>query len=679
MKNLIILFIMVFFLQISFAQKTPTTITGWQQKLQTAKHDTTKMVCYLEIANLQIRADSIFYYVRKGLNISKGYPNHIINAKLYNGLAMAYDRLGKSDSAAYYYDQAYQIGLRLKDDKQIKYALFNKTLLCKSSGQRINELQQILKKYNFLQSRAYDRLLLFSIYTNIAQDYITLENLNKGKEYLQKSRKFMISFRDSVYYNVQYSVLLSSEADLFYKSNTPSITQTFSERYKPFLNEAEKIASIKKNELSLSMMSVVYGNYATILTLEKKYNKSNYYINKATVDIKVLPEIILYNKYYSLGKNYVGLGQIKKGLMYLEKSYNFFKNSQFDDKEFNILENMAMAYSKLGKVKKANEYLVKALSINKKYNNNQQQQLSLEVEKQLELSEKQKEIAFQEFQNKLKDERIKIEQQQKYMFIGLSALTIFLLAWALSSYRKQRHLRRLLEIQNYSLEKKTKELTDANHVKDKIFAVLGHDLQNPINELKAILMLFNSNAITPSKLKEFMIPLANKIESVEGMLNNLLYWSLLELSYQNNKRHLVDLNYIIERVLQQLKNNVEAKSINILLELKPTEAVVNEKEIEIVLRNLLSNAIKFTPINGTILIESVNTNNQASINIKDSGIGLPESFNYNTRFPETQKGTSGEKGVGLGLKICKELVLKNAGELTLNSTLGGTTVSLLFK
>jgi signal transduction histidine kinase len=657
------------------------TTDFWRKKLQTAKHDTTKMICYSEIANLHIRADSIFYYVRKGLMISKGYPNHIINAKLYNGLAMAYERLGKPDSAAYYYDQAHQVGLRLKDDKQIKYSHFNKILLCKLSGQRISELQQMLKKYAFRPLIPYDKLLLFGIYSTVAQDYISLDNVNKAKEYLQKSQKHINSFRDTVYYNAKYSELLSAEAELYYKSHIPALATTFSEKYKPFLTAAEKIASTKNNELSLSMMSVVYGNYATILTLEKKYKESNYYINKATVAIKILPEIILYNKYNSLGRNYVGLGQTQKGLEYLEKAYIFFKDSQFDDKEFGILETMSIAYGKIGQLKKAHEYLTKALIINKKHNNNQQQQLSLEVEKQIELSEKQKEITAQELENKLKEERIKAEQQQKTVVIALLLLSLCFLAWAVWGYRKQHQLRHLLELQNLSLETKTKELTLANQTKDKIFAVLGHDLQNPINELKAVLMLFDIQRITPAKIKDLMLPLSHKIETVQAMLSNLLQWSVLELNQQSSNRYTVSFKEIVEKVIRQLDNNAQRKQIQITTHLQPIEAVVNAEEMEIVLRNLLSNAIKFTPNNGSIWIEGVEDQQTISIKIKDTGIGLPnEVIEHTTPYPTSRKGTAGEKGTGIGLKISRELVEKNDGIFTFESNLPtGTIISLVFK
>ncbi len=678
MKTTLVAILICFVCHCTIAQ----TIDFWKKKLHVAKHDTTKMICYSEIANLQIRADSIFYYVRKGLIISKGYPNHIINAKLYNGLAMAYDHIGKLDSAAYYYDQAHQVGLRLKDDKQIKYSHFNKTLLCKSSGQRISELQQMLKKYNFIQLRPYDRPLLFGIYTTIAQDYIVLENLNKGKEYLQKSRKYMISFRDSVYYNIQYSMLLSSEADLYYKSHSPALlAATFSEKYKPFLAESEKTAATKKNELSLTMMSVVYGNYATILTFEKKYNESNYYINKATVAIKILPEMILYNKYYALGKNYVGLGQTQKGLRYLEKAYMFFKDSQYDDKEFSILETMAIANSKLGQFKKAHDYLVKALIINKKYNNNQQQQLSLEVEKQLELSEKQEEIAAQELENKLKEERIKAEQKQKNIVFGLLVLSLGLLAWAVWSYRTQRQLRQLLELQNLSLATKTKELTEANQTKDKIFAVLGHDLRSPINELKTILMLFHSRDITPTKMKELIHSLTAKIEVVQEMMNNLLQWSLLELKHQGNAPQMVFANKIIEKVIQQLKASADKKQLSIETSLPAVQILAQEEDLDIIFRNLLSNAIKFTPNGGTIRIEVLEKSDFIEILCTDTGIGIPANTLETTTnaFPIQRKGTAGEVGSGLGLKITKELISKNHGKLLVHSENNqGTEIAIYF-
>jgi signal transduction histidine kinase len=91
------------------------------------------------------------------------------------------------------------------------------------------------------------------------------------------------------------------------------------------------------------------------------------------------------------------------------------------------------------------------------------------------------------------------------------------------------------------------------------------------------------------------------------------------------------------------------------------------------MRNLLSNAIKFSHRNSKIEVSSsVNEDlNSITISVKDSGVGIPEEnldklFKIESSF--STFGTDKEKGTGLGLIICKELILKNKGTIRVEST-----------
>ncbi len=673
----LLLVLLVFVQPICFAQ---SSIAEWKEILRTAKHDTTRMICYLEIAGLQGHADSMFYYARKGLSISKKYPNHVANAKLFNNLGRGYEMKAHPDSAAYYYELAHNIALRLNDDKQIKYTSFNRILLYKSPVQQISELLKMLKKYNYAPSKEYDNTLLFALYGIVAQNYIYLENIANGKAYLQKSRKFMTTYRDSIFYNIRYSIVLSSEARQYYQTADTTFIKVISRKYKLFLGEIEKFVATKNDNLATQLMAVVYGNYAAILMYENKHQESIFYINQATTDIKNLPDNLKYTKYSSLGKNYVGLGQFKKGIFYLEKAYTYYKNSQFIDSESSILEAMAKAYSKLGDYKKAYQYLEKASKMDKSYYGKQQQQLSLEVEKQFELAEKQEQIAAQELENKLKEEHIKVEERQKYVFIGLLILSLSLLGWAVWSYKKQKQLSGQLEQKRHKLEIQAQELTEANQTKDKIFAVLGHDLRSPLNDLKVILMLFHSKDITPSKMKSMLQELTTKMNSVRDMMNNLLQWSLLELKHQPIQLKPISIKKIIEKAIGQLSSFAEKKEIVLETNLKEANVMCNAEEVEIIVRNLLSNAIKFTSKGGKISIDTFTQNDNVAIQIKDSGVGIPEELMHETsHYPVSKTGTEGEKGVGLGLKISRELAKRNGAEIFIESKQdSGTEITLAF-
>ena len=89
------------------------------------------------------------------------------------------------------------------------------------------------------------------------------------------------------------------------------------------------------------------------------------------------------------------------------------------------------------------------------------------------------------------------------------------------------------------------------------------------------------------------------------------------------------------------------------------------------IRNLVSNSIKFSEKDGVIKINSLLIDNKTiEISVSDNGIGIPEDklsqiFSLGTK--NTKLGTAGEKGTGLGLILCKELVEKNNGTISVES------------
>lgn len=109
------------------------------------------------------------------------------------------------------------------------------------------------------------------------------------------------------------------------------------------------------------------------------------------------------------------------------------------------------------------------------------------------------------------------------------------------------------------------------------------------------------------------------------------------------------------------------------------DAVVfaDQNMIHTVLRNLVSNALKFTPSNGKITVAAESTDRMLEVSVTDTGVGIPENVQkklFKIDENVTSLGTQDEKGTGLGLILCKDLVTKNGGQISLQSTVGeGTT------
>jgi two-component system sensor histidine kinase/response regulator len=96
--------------------------------------------------------------------------------------------------------------------------------------------------------------------------------------------------------------------------------------------------------------------------------------------------------------------------------------------------------------------------------------------------------------------------------------------------------------------------------------------------------------------------------------------------------------------------------------------------INTVVRNLINNAIKYTFENGEIIISSNESNESIEITISDNGVGIPETLIESLFHIDiktfSKEGTSGEKGSGFGLILCKEFIDKHKGNIWVESELG---------
>jgi signal transduction histidine kinase len=95
--------------------------------------------------------------------------------------------------------------------------------------------------------------------------------------------------------------------------------------------------------------------------------------------------------------------------------------------------------------------------------------------------------------------------------------------------------------------------------------------------------------------------------------------------------------------------------------------------ILIVLQNLVSNAIKFTPHGGTIKVQSAQTDSGVVISVIDTGIGMTDDQQksiFKIGSNRSTAGTNRERGSGLGLLLCKELIGINGGRIWVESSKG---------
>jgi signal transduction histidine kinase len=238
---------------------------------------------------------------------------------------------------------------------------------------------------------------------------------------------------------------------------------------------------------------------------------------------------------------------------------------------------------------------------------------------------------------------------------------------------------RLSIVKLKEIEQKLKIL---NETKDKLFSIIGHDLRGPIGGFKLLIeILLSDDDYSDSKsLKEILQTIQKTATSTYSLLENLLDWAK---SQRNEIVFNPQKNSFEETILctvDLFEETFKNKGIKIKYNIPKNSTVFADKNMLLtILRNLISNAIKFTPNGKKIQISVVQNNDEHVVTIKDEGVGInPE--NLTKIFKEAEHvstyGTSGEKGTGLGLLLCKDFITKHNGKIWVESELNkGSAVS----
>jgi two-component system, sensor histidine kinase and response regulator len=223
------------------------------------------------------------------------------------------------------------------------------------------------------------------------------------------------------------------------------------------------------------------------------------------------------------------------------------------------------------------------------------------------------------------------------------------------------------------LEKQTKELTELNAVKNKLFGIISHDLKAPMHAIRNLFSDIEQKKISAGLLKQLVPEVVKDMNYTVELMDNLLQWVKTQMQSEMICLQKVDMGKLMYDAVQLVRLQAERKQITIELDTgEELYGIMDKEMINLVIRNLLSNAIKFTPVKGIIIAGVKENSCLLEIYVKDSGAGISEEALQkisNNNF-YTTKGTSHESGTGLGLMLCKEYLHRNNSKLHIESNPG---------
>jgi signal transduction histidine kinase/tetratricopeptide (TPR) repeat protein len=453
--------------------------------------------------------------------------------------------------------------------------------------------------------------------------------------------------------------------------------------------------------------AIIQGNIGSTYWLEKKYAKALPYLHYD------LANSLAHNR-GKVGNNavttmgqlatvHLQLGQLDSTGHYLEMARPHLAGDNRAQIRYDFYLTSAQYHQQRGNHRQAYDFLALHLALADSIAKTENVVNAKRLEAEFDLKHQRERLEF-DHQKELAVEQATNRQQRWLILLsGLAlALLVGLAAVLLRSNQRQKSSNRLLTAQQHditlknealhqaneelkatldlvaqqkvALSQQTEELADLNQLKDRLFSIISHDLRAPLNALKGTLTLIEMGAVSPEETQWMAKDIGKNLDGVNATLNNLLLWSKSLMSGQPGQHEWIDLPKLVAGKLDLYAAAAQQKQVKLVSEVPDgLQLHTDQHHLRAVLRNLIGNALKFTPEGGQITIGATELATTWRVYVRDTGVGmtaeqLAKLFRKATHF--TTWGTQGEKGTGLGLLLCKELVEKDGGRIWAESQPG---------
>lgn len=509
-------------------------------------------------------------------------------------------------------------------------------------------------------------LYISNCYTIIGRTYSDLKNYKDALINLDKSEQFAHGDPDLL-------AEVYSERALVYKRTG---------RFDEAIANANKALALNRIARDKSNEAVLYGRLSGIYRLK--------YQDKAAIaysDTALKASFATHNKRLR-ATTYVEYAEIYEHMHDYDKAILYANKGGALADSIGVVDAITASYKILISSYEGKNDIKSAMAYQKRYNKMQDSLSTFNKDKNTELikdyfalNTRLNELAANEHNQSEIKEKVKL---QRVIIITLSLsliVMVVLLSVTYYFYKQKKAFSEKLNTQHEELikqkqliEAQTDNLETLSKIKDKLLAVIAHDLRTPLANLRNISDMFDADYLSNEEVHFLMKDVNPTVKSAELTLSNLLEWAGSQMKGQSINVSQLDIFELGAEMEQTFTQALQKKNIKFRNQASPGNSVLaDENHIKVVLRNLVSNAIKFTDTNGRVTLKSEIEDSRIIIGVEDNGKGMSAEeisklFIAQTHF--SQRGTSGESGTGIGLMLCKELVELNGGSLWIESTPG---------
>lgn len=586
----------------------------------------------------------------------QAYPQGEKKPTLINLLGDAYRYKGQFKKALEQHRQAEALVDSVQDSQLLGDISMSKGLTYSSLGDQGAALQYAQKAISIAEAVADSSLLAIS-YNSVGLIYYNQSELEKAKYYFSQA----IDFCEQIDHQVKRLWALMNLA--LVNGDLGHYDEALAQHKKSLVLYREIHGDTTPYQIFHNMGNV-FRNKGELARAEEYYRRSLDYCQKAGI-------------IQGLIYNFSGLGSVAKARQQLGQATTYFEKALDAARRIGAASLEKQQLQSLAELAQERQDYQQALDYYRKFTTLSDSLQQRERERELQRTETKLGLRKQErinqlLQDKQQQQQARISTQNWLIAAGVAIIVIILISLYLL-YRSYIQKQRI----NDKLEARQQELQELSNVKDKMLAILTHDLRSPMASIKGMLYLLRETNLSEQEVQERAADLELAIDQNISMMDNLLAWAREQMSGMKLDLESVNAADITNDIIENYSLQAQSKGIRLLNEVEDGLDVQADRNLlNLILRNLVSNAIKFSESGDSITISTREADGKVVFEVKDTGIGIHESeqdelFLFNG---DSRRGTENEKGTGLGLQLCKEFVEKQGGQINMESTQGeGTT------
>ena len=629
--------------------------------------------------------------------IKGNFPEHIVEANIL--LFRIYRRRAEKDSMAFYLDKALRVAkkndlklkearvLRIKGGKKVQQLNYDEALqyydrsleLFRRLGFEVEVARTLTYKARIYRYRELyeEAVQLYQQAIAIFEKYSVSYEVGLINRYLGLINQNLDNHEEAI---KQLDLTKRILGDSLFPFIVARINSELGDSYLA-LHNFEVAENLYKESITLKekindhyTLPYSYSGLGTLYLKQGKLNQAQTQFEKAIeLSEKIKSKKVIVATYLGLSQLFLEKNNFKSAKEYGELCLKHAKKNGAVETKFAALIVLAKVAAKKKNYARANEYYQASVSLQDSVMNFGKALKVTNIISAYENKNKEFELLSLKSENQAKASELEQnELRSKLYLLGFISILITFLLF-LRSFLQNRKATKEQKVLNDSLNESNRKLSESNAQLEQFAHTASHDLKSPLTAINLFSSLLETNTKTEvgEKERRYIQGIAKSGKNLVAMIDDMLDFSKVgakELSIEQT-----DLDVLVKDTISSLlgyakENGVKLKQLRPF----PNSALVDGVKLKRVFQNIIGNAIKFKATNkehNYVHLDCKELNGFYQFSITDNGIGMPKTekniFNPFTHLNTEENYT----GTGIGLTICKKIIIKHGGKIWYESEL----------